>query len=180
MPASSVNINLLTRDELSNTPVGRLLAWAVTYGRYIMVLTELVVLITFVSRFSLDRKLTDLNEEIAQKQSILEVNSQLEVDIRTLQGQLAQIKTITQIQNKPVDTLYFLQSILPSDVSLTSVNLQKDKLIVSAIAGTTNGFSTFLNSLTANKKIGNIQVDEIKRQSLTGIEFRFTASLIGK
>ena len=90
MPAT-ISINLLGQEDLSHTPGGRMVQWAMTYGRYIMILTEIVVLGAFVSRFSLDRKLTDLKEEITQKQAIIEANSELEQNIRTLQNQLERI-----------------------------------------------------------------------------------------
>lgn len=179
MPAP--NINLLPREGFGeNTPLGRMLTWATTYGRYIMVLTELLVLIAFVSRFSLDRRLTDLNEEIAQKQIILEVNSQLENEIRTVQGQLTQIKNLITEQTAPTEILTFLQTILPTDVFLKSVDMSKNKISITAQAGTTEGFSAFLNSLTTNKKISKIEITNIKKQALKGIEFQFTANLATK
>ena len=66
MPAKTVDVNLLEKDDFSESPIGRIVTWAITYGRYIMILTEIVVLLAFISRFSLDRKLTDLNEAIGQ------------------------------------------------------------------------------------------------------------------
>src|SRR3989344_6821603 len=116
MPAtkfSRIDKNLIGEGDFSRTPIGRIVTWATTYGRYIMILTEIIVLLAFISRFSLDRKLTDLNEEISQKQAILEVNSQLEADIRAVQGQLSQVKNLISQQSAPIDILVFLQNILP-------------------------------------------------------------------
>lgn len=178
---SAPNINLLPREGFGeDTPLGRLLIWATTYGRYIMVLTELLVLIAFASRFSLDRKLTDLNEEIAQKQAILEVNSQLESDIRALQSQLAQVKTIINQQTIPVDILNYLQNILPTDMYFKLIDFSNNKLTVTAISGTTESFSQFLNRLTSNKKITKIEINDVKKQTLKGIEFQFTAVISEK
>ena len=67
MPADIVRINLLGSQDLEHTPWGRIVAWATTYGRYIMITTEIIVLLAFISRFSLDRKNTDLTEEVTQK-----------------------------------------------------------------------------------------------------------------
>ena len=68
------NINLL-KNSSDQSPLDRITDWALTYGRYIMIGTEIVVLLAFISRFSLDRKLTDLKEEIGQKQQILLANT---------------------------------------------------------------------------------------------------------
>ena len=104
MPAE-ILINLIGQEDLSHTPQGRIVQWAMTYGRYIMILTEIVVLGAFISRFTLDRKLTDLKEEIAQKQAIIEANAELETQIRTAQTQIDQVKKLIDGQAQPKDTL---------------------------------------------------------------------------
>lgn len=177
MPAKSISINLLGKEDLAKSSTGRLLTWATTYGRYIMVGTEVIVLLAFISRFSLDRKLTDLKEEISQKQAILEANADLETNIRAFQSQLTQIKTILGTQSKPVDLVTFLQSILPPDVYFTSINIQKDKMIITATAGTTESFGAFFARLAGNKQIAKIDVGEVQKHALKGIEFKFTAQL---
>jgi hypothetical protein len=47
-------INFLPEDELEKSPIGRFLKWALKAGRYIIVLTELIVVVVFISRFRLD------------------------------------------------------------------------------------------------------------------------------
>src|SRR3989344_871361 len=115
MPAKPIAINLLGQEDLKHTAQGRIIGWALTYGRYIMIGTEIVVLLAFISRFSLDRRLTDLKEEISQKQAILEANISLEQDIRLLQDTLGKIKLTTTNQSAPLDALTLLQAVLPSD-----------------------------------------------------------------
>ncbi|MFZ5845066.1 MAG: PilN domain-containing protein [Patescibacteria group bacterium] len=175
MPAKEISINLLGQQDLSHSPWGRLITWSITYGRYIMIGTEIVVLLAFVSRFSLDRKLTDLKEEIAQKQLIIETNLQFEQEIRNLQDRLIKIKTIIKDQDKPVGLLTLFQSLLPPDVYLESFEFSQNKLKVGAVAGTTGGFAQFLSSLTASTEIGQIEIGEIKKSTTGGIEFQFTA-----
>ncbi len=177
MPAIPNNINLLGQEDLGHTPVGRIVSWAVTYGRYIMIGTEIAVLLAFISRFSLDRKLTDLKEEIAQKQAILEANRELEQDIRDLQSQLAKIKTLVQAQPRTTDLLTFVHSSLPPDVYLESLEIGKDKMTVAAIAGTTEGFSQFMANVAGDKRIVKIDMGDVKKNPLTGIHFQFVASL---
>lgn len=180
MAARTIAINLLGEEDLKHTPQGRIINWALTYGRYIMIGTEIVVLLAFISRFSLDRKLTDLKEEISQKQAILEANADLEGDIRMLQDALVKIKQTTINQSVPLDTLTLLQALLPADVYVETLDIATDRLSVSAIAGTTYGFSQFLTNLTAAKQFSRIDIGDIKKSALTGIEFKFTAYLAKK
>lgn len=175
MPAKPVTINLLGEEDLKHTPQGRIIGWALTYGRYIMIGTEIVVLLAFISRFSLDRKLTDLKEEISQKQVILEANKNLEQDIRELQDKLVKLKQSMANQNAPLDTLILLQSLLPADVYVDSLDVSGDRLSADAIAATTHGFSQFLVNLQSAGQFSRVDIVDIKKTPLTGIEFKFTA-----
>jgi Tfp pilus assembly protein PilN len=164
MPAKPVSINLIGQDTFEHTPQGRIVAWALTYGRYIMIGTEIVVLLAFISRFSLDRKLTDLKEEIDQKQAILQANLPLE----------NHIKTLLTDQSKPLDTFKLVNSLLPADVYLRTLSISSGKLSAEAIAGTTTGFALLLNNFQSDKRILAVEIDDIKKDQLNGINFRFS------
>ncbi len=176
----TIAINLLGQEDLRHTPQGRIISWALTYGRYIMIGTEIVVLLAFISRFSLDRRLTDLKEEVSQKQAILEANADLERDIRLLQDTLVKIKQTTANQTIPLDTLMILQTLLPANVYVESLDVATDRLSVAATAGSTNGFSQFLTNLQTAKQFSRIDIGDIKKGAFTGIEFKFTAYLAKK
>lgn len=177
MPAKPVSINLLGTQDLEHTPWGRLIMWATTYGRYIMITTEIVVLLAFISRFSLDRKNTDLTEEISQKQAIIEANAAFERDVKSLQANLASAKTLLADQAKPIELLNTLETLIPPDVYLTSINISQNKLDLAAVAGSTQGFSQFLSNLTTAKTIQNVLLGDITREASTGIRFQLTADI---
>lgn len=178
-PAKPPSINLLGQEDLAHSPQGRIVNWALTYGRYIMIGTEIVVLLAFISRFSLDRKLTDLREEIDQKQAILTANVSLENEIRSLQTQLANIKTLLTDQAKPVEYLALVASLLPADVYVNSLEITKDKIIADATAATTDGFNQLLINLQTTKKFTNVEIGDVKKNPQTGLELKFTALLPG-
>jgi hypothetical protein len=179
MPAKNVSINLLGDSELKHTPLGRIVSWAVTYGRYIMIGTEIVVLLAFISRFSLDRKLTDLKEEISQKQDIIQANLQFEREVRSLQDKLAKIKSLTSQPVTPLDVVTFFQGIVPPGVYFQTYNLAGDKLSVEATAGSTDSFSQFIANLQASKIITGLDLGSVKRDPLLGIQFSFNAKVPG-
>lgn len=176
MPATPVRINLLGSD-VSRSPYGRIFTWAITYGRYIMIGTEIVVLLAFISRFSLDRKLTDLKEEIAQKRAIIQANQSFEFDIRSLQFQLAKIKDLFAQQGKPWDLFTRIQSYLPPDTMLESFEQTDDKLSVSAVAGSTEGFSLFLSRLQSDKTLTAVDLGDVTKKALEGIRFKLSAKI---
>lgn len=177
MPTAPTNINLLQKSDLEHSAVGRITTWAVTYGRYIMIGTEIIVLLAFIARFSLDRKLTDLKEEITQKQAILVANGAFEQEVKSIQNRLSNIKTLTSDQTKPADLILFLQTILPRDVYLGSIDVSSDKLIMEAVAGTTEGFSQFLTSVAGSRDIQGLEIGDIQKQPGKGITFKLSAQL---
>lgn len=177
MPAKHPNINLLGQEDISQTPLGRLISWATTYGRYIMILTEVVVLLAFLARFSLDRRLTDLKEEITQKQYILEANQEFEKEIRALQNQLRVIKSLTLEQSKPLNVFDLILTLLPSDVYLNSYDFTQNTVSIKAVAGSAEGLAQLLASLQAQKQIFELDLSDINRKSLNGITFGLTAKL---
>lgn len=140
-----------------------------------MIGTEIVVLLAFISRFSLDRKLTDLKEELSQKQAILEANQPFEQTIRDIQSQTTQIRSLTKNQRVSVEILSSIKTMLPPDVFLLSLDLGKSNVAGSAIAGTTQGFSQFLTNIESSKLLTNVEVGEVNKNPLTGISFEFRA-----
>ena len=180
MPAKQTPINLLGQQDMDHSAVGRIISWAITYGRYIMIGTEIVVLLAFISRFSLDRKLTDLKEEIAQKQMIIEANLELEADVRSVQDKLAKAKTLLTASANPTQTLTDLQSLLPLDVKLETLSISGKRITATATAGSTNGFSQFLSNIKASSTIQNVDIGEIQRNPVTGMRFSFNADAIVK
>lgn len=177
MPASTVDINLLGQEDLQFSPWGRILTWSTTYGRYIMILTEIVVLLAFISRFSLDRKLTDLKEEIAQKQAIIEANSSFENELLSLQDRMKSIKSLAGEQNLPRDLVEELQRVLPPDVHFESFTLNERSLTLKTTAATTAGFSQFVSNILGSAYLERVEIGEIKKNPLTGIQFQLTAQL---
>ena len=176
MPAGST-INLLDQPEFESSSLGKLLTWAITYGRYIMIGTEIIVLLAFISRFSLDRRLTDLREEIAQKQTILVANQQFEQDFNSLQQSLKKISLLITDQNKPVNTFYQVSGLLPSDVKVTEFGLSDKNIEIVVNAGTTQGLSTFLSRLQHQKGISNIEVTDVEKDIVKGTLIRILAKI---
>ncbi len=176
MPANTVSINLLGDSGVEHSPLGRIVNWAVTYGRYIMIGTEIVVLLAFISRFSLDRKLTDLKEEVTQKQDIIEANLPFEKDVRALQDKLTKIKTLKTQPFNALGLLSSFQTILPAGMYLRSLSQDQNKLTVSAVAGSTGAFAQFIANIQNTRNLGNIDIGDITRDPLLGIQFTFTAA----
>ncbi|MBI1869435.1 hypothetical protein HYS11_00505, partial [Candidatus Gottesmanbacteria bacterium] len=118
MSAQSISINLLPGGKDGKRYGGKFLQWALTYGRYIIIFTELIVLIAFFSRFKFDQELSDLHEIIQQKQAVISSVAEFETEVHLLQARIAQIKTIDRNHELYPKTLHLLDDLLPDDVVL--------------------------------------------------------------
>lgn len=177
MPADTKTINLLDQNDPVHSPFGRIIEWITSYGRYIMILTELVVLIAFASRFSLDRKLTDLNEEIAQKEDIIAANKTLESDIKSVQNQLKTIKNLLGNQSVIPHAMKSFNQSLPPDVYLDSLQIKTGVLRANVIARAPNGLSQLITNLLYEKTLKNVEIGSVAKQKNGDIEFALTAHI---
>ena len=178
-PVKEPAINLIGEEEMEHTPVGRIVTWAVTYGRYIMIGTEIIVLMAFISRFSLDRKLTDLNEEVSQKQAIIDANRDFETEFRTLQNTLTTLQTLLTAPPIPSSALNTIQELLPIDVHLETLDITSQRVVGDVVANTTAGFSQMVANLQAASLFGQVEIGDVKRSPTTGIQFTFTGTVAG-
>ena len=150
--------------------------WITSYGRYIMITTELIVLIAFASRFSLDRRLSDLKENITQKQEILEVNITLEKEIRNAQDKTNAIKLLLRDQPIPIETLILIHTLLPTGSYFDFLEINKNIITANAIAESTDSFTRFLSNFSSTDKLIGVKIGDVKKKS-SGIQYTFTANI---
>ncbi len=164
---SSVKINLLPQDAFMESIVGKFLIWSLSIGRYIVVLTEFVVIMSFLSRFKLDRDLTDVNEAIeAQKNVILSYGS-LESDFLTAQNRINFIKQ-QQNNNSITDTLTFLEQNLPIDVKLSQISIQPLNWTIEASAISATGMKVAVDQIVRTNPDAEVSLGKVKLNSQTG------------
>ncbi|MBI2611802.1 PilN domain-containing protein [Candidatus Gottesmanbacteria bacterium] len=173
MPASAkpIKINLLSREDFESTFLGQFLHWALSYGRYIIIFTQIIVLSVFFSRFILDREHIDLKESVEQKQALIQSISDVENEIRKIQDRLKKIKDIDTIQTVPLNVINFIQNITPLDIFFTQVTLGKDSIKLIGVSRNLGSLSSLLYQLKRSNKFSEITLDEIVRNSDSSVEF---------
>lgn len=171
MPAK--NINLLTEQDFDHSIIGRFLRWSLTYGRYIIISTEIIVLLAFIYRFWLDRTITDLNEEIDQKSAIVAANQGFESRFRNLQFRTSQIASLAITQELPLTLIRHLETVTPSDIRFTTLLISNDTLSIDATANTSLSIGAFLESLKKSPYLRNVNVINLTRRTANSNETTF-------
>lgn len=78
-----------------------------------------------------------------------------------------------------MELLNAMESMIPADVFLNTLEISSTKLNLAATAGSTAGFAQFLSNLQSTKLITNIVLGDINRTASTGIEFQLSADIPG-
>lgn len=159
-PVVVPRINLMPRDPFYESLIGKIMVWSIKVGRYIIVFTEIIVIMSFASRFKLDRDNTDLTARITQKKAIIQSYGDIEPRTRLLQEKISAtdklLKSATAI---PLFNL--LASKIPPEVALTDLSYDSREIRISGRALTSHAFATTLTALQKEPRFISVSVDKI-------------------
>jgi Tfp pilus assembly protein PilN len=159
MPESA-KINLLPQEEFSVSLTGRILHWAMSTFRIIVIVTEMIVMAAFLSRFWLDAQNSDLNDAIKVQTAQIAAQSDLEKEFRTIQSKVNIFKEIGT-GTKPGEVVDAITSNLPASAELTTISVSGGVVLINGISGDESGISQFIT----NMKVSNT----LKGVALTGV-----------
>lgn len=172
-----IKINLVPKDPFYDSLLGKGTTWALSVGRYIVIFTELVVILSFISRFQLDRQVTDLNKEIVQKQSVIESYGDLEQNVRDIQRK---IDTYNQLKSKkPIEDVFDqLSAITPLDIAYQELTIKTEGLSMTGHTSSSQSLTQFIQNLQQSPYFQNVIVDNITNndEREPGFMFRIQAS----
>lgn len=170
------SINLLRNEQIS--VLDKVINWALTIGRLLVILTELIALSAFLYRFSLDRQLIDLHSKIKQEQAIVAILKNNEDKYRNLQDRLSLVSSFSNSGSTITNIFQDVVKFAPSDMTFNSLTLNKNGVNIDASVQTTSSLSSFVNSLTNYPVIKNVAINNIENKPLSSsIAVSLTASL---
>lgn len=176
MPSKLHSINLLKNKEADF--FGEFIKWALTIGRLVVIITEIIALSAFVYRFSLDRRLIDLRSEIKQKQTIISAQKNNEEKYRDLHDRLYLASNFSNLSQEGYKTLTDILNLTPQGITLNNLVLAKDKINIDASVLIASSLSLFVNSLKNYPSIETISIDNIENRPQTNfIVVTITATL---
>ncbi len=153
-------INLIPKDPFYDTLLGKIMVWSIQVGRYIIVFTEIIVIMSFASRFKLDRDLTDLTSEVTQKKSIVASFGDVETRTRQIQEKIAAIQKLVDDKN----ALFYLEKFsrrIPSGISLTQLTYEGSLISFAGKADTSGTLASLIASLQQEQAFSGVSVERI-------------------
>jgi len=163
-------ISLLPEDNNPQSFSNRFIRWLTTAGRFVIVFTELVVVLAFISRFWLDRKNADLSETIRQQTAILESTKDFENEYLALQQRLTFVKKYYQqapdyapkiqslIESSPPGIVYNRFSLSRPKGSPT---VQSDMIVY---AYQESSIVDFVTNLILNPNVNSVNIKNIEKK----------------
>jgi len=174
-----LDINLVPKDPFFQTIFGRSLQWALSVGRYIVIFTELVVIVSFATRFTLDRQVTDLNSSINQKKMVIESYGDLEERFLFIQQQLADYQQL-KTESNLVEIFPLLNETIPSNVVLDTLTINPGEVLFSGSALSQNALNILVNNVQLSPHFTQASIGKIesKGANTQGLNFDLRAKIV--
>lgn len=181
MPSAPISpkLNLLPVDRFEYSKLGRFLKWALSAGRYVVVLTELIVIIAFISRFWFDRQLTDLREQRVQKAAVVDSFKDTQNKFEQTKAILNLVKNTLAGGVKTTVHLEEIQNLTPLGIEYQSISVSSQSASLAGFAPNTNSFSSLITLLQSdkNQSFKNVSVRQFGFSKNRSPGFDFTLEL---
>jgi len=174
-----ITVNLIPQDPFFETALGRFLKWALSAGRYIVIFTELIVILSFASRFTLDRIVTDLNSALNQKEKVIASYGNLEQKFRFVQRQIEDYQQFKQEANL-IDIFPILNENIPNNVVFETLMIRPESINFTGSALSQDSLNVLVNNLQLNPHFAEVSVNKIESrgEKTAGFNFDMKAKIV--
>lgn len=172
-----LNIDLLPKEGTG----GGAIHWILTIGRYLIIITEVVALATFVIGILLSKEKNDLKSSIKAKSAEVATYQKCSKDddtvfceqnFRKVQTQLNQIAQIRDNHFPTNEVVREFLVLLPIGVEITQFSLEANDVRFSGSFLTERELQTLINSFNRSEKLTNLDITELVKEE----DFKFTAT----
>lgn len=175
MPAKKKEINLLKSAGETNI-WSDLLDWTINIGRWIVVLTEFVVICAFLSRFYFDTKLANLFDEINQKRAIVESAAAFEEQFRQVQERIKIVESLLKEKSYFYPYLETISQNLPQDITLDSIEIFSKQEIILSGKGNKFSLAWFVKTIKGSS-FEDVSIEKISSSGEDANVFNFIINL---
>lgn len=174
----SKEINLLPVDKFAESYIGKTLTWLLTTFRFLVIIVEIIVMGAFLSRFWLDAKNSDLNDEIKQKQAVIAASKDFEDEYNNLKQKLVVYTAATKGQEEINSYLQKIPTYTPSTISLTNITTSPSLITLSGNAPSEQFVAQLIANLSQDSGFDNVSLSSIQTDEDTGnLKFKVSISL---
>lgn len=182
LKSPDLNIDLLP-NESPSTSTTNAVHWVLTVGRYLIIVTEVIALGTFLFGVFLSAEKNDLKTRIKVKQ--FQVDSYQNCDknkpddfcedrFRKIQNQINQVASIRSSRFEQNKVLAEFAHLLPLGLTLDSLTSDGKTITFSGNFPDPQQLQTMINSFNTSGKISNLDITALSKEA--DGRYKFTAS----
>lgn len=164
-------INLLSKQEKSF--LDKLIYFSLNYLRYVLVITQIVVIFVFFYKFKVDQEIIDLKEAVDQKKEIIEISRPLLKEAEAAEFKINEIKPILKNQTNLLNEFNYLLSIFPEPLFLTKFSIGEKEITLQGHSQDANVIKQFYLVMQKDHKFKNINLKTLKKTEM-GYDFVLT------
>ena len=162
-------INLLPQER-HEALSDKVFYFILNYLRYIIIITQSVVIIVFVEKFTTDQQIVDLQESIDQKYEILSVFQPLAKDATALSFKMKEVSSTLRNQEILPKILIYLLSAFPKEIYLKQLSIKDDTVIMHGTTTDPLVLREFYRRLSGEKLFETVDLKNINKVE-SGYEF---------
>lgn len=170
---STYDINLLSKKSKSMTE--RLLYFALHYFRYIVVLTQIVVISVFFYRLTIDQQIIDLKESFRSKQQILSLTIPLLEEAQATQDSTAKVESLIDRQESFSDRYEAVISTVPEGMIVIEVEFNNNVITIKGVTTDTITVQRYYRALQNSEALGAVSVEELNLNA--DFQFAYTIEI---
>lgn len=157
-------INLLAEKE---TPfLERMMYFSLNYLRYIIIITQLVVIGVFFYRFQIDQQIIDLRESVDQKKEIIQVVLPLLKEAEKIDKQTVASKNIFKTQQKFSATIQYFLSVFPASLLLSKLEIDGGAVKATGDTNDIHNLQVFYLLLKKEQRFEKVELQSIKKTDI--------------
>jgi len=135
--------NLLSPTRQPLTFAEKVYNWAISFGKYLIIGTELVVLVAFGARFSLDYDISELTDRIETTSQSVAMLDPYETKYQELFSKTSSYLSLLSLKNDPADDLAHITSLADKSIVFENVNYSPDEIIIAGTTSSLNALSEY-------------------------------------
>ena len=155
-------INLLPEKE--QNLYDKIIYFSLNYLRYIIVITQLIVIIVFFYRFQIDQLIIDLKDEIQQKKEIIRIARPLFEEATIINQKINESERLLNSQNNLNKMFSYFISVMPETVYLNKLEINDKDIKVEGLAYNIGHLQAFYNLLRKENQFKIVDLNNIKKE----------------
>lgn len=157
-------INLLQQKKKPEVFTDKLIFFALHYLRYIIVMTQIVVIGVFFYRFTIDQQVIDLKESVNQKQEIIRITLPMVNEVKAIESKITVIKKLIAEQKNFSEHFTYITSIIPETIIINNLHISEQDITLEGKTADLNSIRLLYERLKKDQKFKTVSLGKVSKE----------------